>query len=231
MREIYAHELLSRMGRPHGDCTPVDWTDFLTYANEKEAELWRIFHHELDLVSPLPPIYTPPLSTCFLMLACSPDGRTGTAAWTPTSCGPRSPKPVCPLPSHPIPKRVLMCAFLFFFLSFFLFLVSSQFNPWLGIELHPSTVIEFIGFLTSSPHSNSVNFPEFRDFLLLMPRKASTSEIYRYYQTRKFLGDDGRGSARVNMEGAFAVSTALRVRDDALDRSSLPAPEICAESD
>ena len=60
MREIYEHELLSRMGRPHGDSKPVDWTDFLTYANEKEAELWRIFHHELDLVSPLPPIYTPP---------------------------------------------------------------------------------------------------------------------------------------------------------------------------
>ena len=72
----------------------------------------------------------------------------------------------------------------------------------LGIELHPSTVIEFIGFLTSSPHSNSIDFPEFRDFLLLMPRTASTSEIYKYYQTRKFLGDDGRGSARVNMEGA-----------------------------
>lgn len=70
-----------------------------------------------------------------------------------------------------------------------------------GIDLHPSTVIEFIGFLTTSPHSNAINFPEFRDFLLLMPRTASTSEIYRYYQTRKFLGDDGRGSARVNMEG------------------------------
>ena len=116
MREIYEHELLSRMGRPHGDSKPVDWTDFLTYANEKEAELWRIFHHELDLVSPLPPIYTPPVSTCFLMLACSPDGRTGMAAWTQTSCGPHSPKPVCPLPSHFIPKRVLMCAFFSFFL-------------------------------------------------------------------------------------------------------------------
>ena len=52
MRQIYEHELLSRMGRPNGDPKPVDWADFLKYANEKEAELWRIFHHELDLVSP-----------------------------------------------------------------------------------------------------------------------------------------------------------------------------------
>ena len=59
MREIYKHELLSRMGRPHRDSKPVDWIDFLKYVNEKEVGLWRIFHHELNLVSPLPPIYTP----------------------------------------------------------------------------------------------------------------------------------------------------------------------------
>jgi solute carrier family 25 phosphate transporter 23/24/25/41 len=60
MRKIYEHELLSRMGRPKGDPKPVDWSEFLKYANEKEAELWRIFHHELDLVSPLPYMYPPP---------------------------------------------------------------------------------------------------------------------------------------------------------------------------
>lgn len=60
MRKIYEHELLSRMGRPKGDSKPVDWAEFLKYANEKEAELWRIFHHELDLVSPLPSMYTVP---------------------------------------------------------------------------------------------------------------------------------------------------------------------------
>ena len=48
-------------------------------------------------------------------------------------------------------------------------------------------------------------------FFLAGAAKASTSEIYQYHQTRKFLGDDGRGFARVNMEGAFAFSTALRV--------------------
>ena len=69
------------------------------------------------------------------------------AAWTQMSCGPHSPKSVCSLPAHSILKRVLMCAFF------------SQFNPWPGIKLHPSTVIEFISSLTSSPHSNFVNSP------------------------------------------------------------------------
>jgi solute carrier family 25 (mitochondrial phosphate transporter), member 23/24/25/41 len=58
MREIYDHELLSRMGRPNGDPKPVDWNEFLKYSNEKETELWRVFHHELDLVSTPPSIYT-----------------------------------------------------------------------------------------------------------------------------------------------------------------------------
>jgi hypothetical protein len=57
--------------------------------------------------------------------------------------------------------------------------------------------------LTASPHSHSISFQEFRDFLLLLPRRASTKEIYRFYEVRKFLGDDGRGAARVTMEGMF----------------------------
>lgn len=56
-------------------------------------------------------------------------------------------------------------------------------------------------FLTSSQHSHAISFSEFRDFLLLLPRKASPAEIYRYYEVRKFMGDDGRGLARVTMEG------------------------------
>ena len=77
----------------------------------------------------------------------------------------------------------------------------------LGIQLEPSTLSEFITFLTSSPHSHAVNFKEFRDFLLLMPRKASPAEIFRYYEVRKFLGDDGRGAARVTMEGRISHSS------------------------
>ena len=70
-----------------------------------------------------------------------------------------------------------------------------------GIKLSPSTLSEFITFLTSSPHSHAISFEEFRDFLLLMPRKASPEEIFRYYEVKKFMGDDGRGAARVTMEG------------------------------
>lgn len=88
----------------------------------------------------------------------------------------------------------------------------------LGIALSPSTLSEFMTFLTSSPHSHAISFKEFRDFLLLMPRKASTEEIFRYYEVRKFMGDDGRGAARVNMEGMIIVNrvrlvlTAIDVR-------------------
>lgn len=60
---------------------------------------------------------------------------------------------------------------------------------------------EFMTFLTASPHSHSISFAEFRDFLLLLPQKASPSEIYRYYEMRKYLGEDARGATRVTMEG------------------------------
>lgn len=56
-------------------------------------------------------------------------------------------------------------------------------------------------FLTLTPHSHAIGFQEFRDFLLLMPREASPAEIFRYYEVRKFMGDEARGAARVNMEG------------------------------
>ena len=100
MRDIYQHELLSRMGRPNGDTKPVDWAEFLKYANEKEAELWRIFHHELDLVSPLPAILYRPHPHVFPDHHCFPHRRMETATWMQTSCEPHSPKLVCPLPSR-----------------------------------------------------------------------------------------------------------------------------------
>lgn len=66
-------------------------------------------------------------------------------------------------------------------------------------------------FLASSPHSHAISFQEFRDFLLLMPREASTAEIFRYYKVKKFMGDDGRGAARVNMEGTKTSLVAARL--------------------
>ena len=72
--------------------------------------------------------------------------------------------------------------------------------------MNPSTLSEFMTFLTSSPHSHAISFSEFRDFLLLLPRRATPEEIYRYYEVRKYMGDDGRGAvARVNMEGKFVL--------------------------
>lgn len=70
-----------------------------------------------------------------------------------------------------------------------------------GIRLTTVQLSDFMTYLTSSPHSHSISFPEFRDFLLLLPRTTSTLEMYRYYAVRRFLGDDGHGVARVNMEG------------------------------
>ncbi|KAF8897599.1 mitochondrial carrier domain-containing protein [Infundibulicybe gibba] len=75
-----------------------------------------------------------------------------------------------------------------------------------GITLSSATMSEFMTYLTSSPHSHAITFGEFRDFLLLLPRKASPAEIYRYYEVKKFMGDDGRGAARVTMEGDVTLS-------------------------
>ncbi|KAH8830503.1 mitochondrial carrier [Flagelloscypha sp. PMI_526] len=76
-----------------------------------------------------------------------------------------------------------------------------------GIEMSHATLLEFMSALTSSPHlPQAISFTDFRDFLLLLPRKVSTREIYRYYQVKKFLGDDGRGAARVTMEGDVSLS-------------------------
>lgn len=66
------------------------------------------------------------------------------------------------------------------------------------MELTPSMLSEFMTSLSSKTSSDHITFGEFRDFLILLPRRASPSEIYRYFQVRKFMGD---GPARVSMEG------------------------------
>ncbi|KAJ7908292.1 mitochondrial carrier [Mycena leptocephala] len=75
-----------------------------------------------------------------------------------------------------------------------------------GIKLSAAKLAEFMTFLTVSPHPHSVSFAEFRDFLLLLPQRASPSEIYRYYEMRKYLGQDARGATRVTMEGDVSLS-------------------------
>ncbi|SNX82611.1 related to SAL1 - member of the Ca2+-binding subfamily of the mitochondrial carrier family [Melanopsichium pennsylvanicum] len=69
-----------------------------------------------------------------------------------------------------------------------------------GIELPQISLDDFIASLTStraSAHASGektyVTFPEFRDYLLLLPRKPSVPEIFRFYQVRKAFGLFGMG--------------------------------------
>jgi solute carrier family 25 phosphate transporter 23/24/25/41 len=74
--------------------------------------------------------------------------------------------------------------------------------------MSPKTLTDFMAFLTTTPHSHSISFTEFRDFLLLLPRQVSTKEIYRYYEVKKSLDSDTRGASRVNMEGLYITVNA-----------------------
>ena len=101
-----------------------------------------------------------------------------------------------------------------------------------GIDITPTTVQDLVRFLASgsSPNEEGLNkgsedmyvtFQEFRDFLIMLPRKATPFEIYKcaffsgarkgkltlgaVYQVRKRFSD-GRGAARVDKEGDINVS-------------------------
>ncbi|KAJ4478192.1 mitochondrial carrier [Lentinula aciculospora] len=106
-----------------------------------------------------------------------------------------------------------------------------------NIVLSPATLEEFMTFLTVSSQPHAITFSEFRDFFLLLPRKISPEEIYRYYQVTKFLGDDGRGAARVTMEGDVSLSAEDKppvppLRALNIDQSqSAPAPYDGEEDD
>ncbi|KAJ8468413.1 hypothetical protein ONZ45_g17252 [Pleurotus djamor] len=140
------------------------WKVFKEYALAKEAELWSIFHDELDL-----------------------DGN-----------------------GH---------------------LDSQELDVALrkaGIDLSPATLADFMASLASSPHSHAVTFSEFRDFLLLLPRKVSAAEIYKYYEVKRYMGDDGKGAARVTMEGDVSLSAEDKPPDIRYSRtpplSHVPVP-------
>lgn len=99
-------------------------------------------------------------------------------------------------------------------LCFYIYL-SDRCCYCLGIAATPKIVSDFILSLSSEPHSQQVNFADFRDFFILLPRKPSTAEIYQYYEVRRYLGDDGRGAARVNMEGIVVlVSFICELKED-----------------
>lgn len=69
-----------------------------------------------------------------------------------------------------------------------------------GADLSPTIVRDLVHFLAGSNKGSAVNFQEFRDFLLMLPRRATPLEIYKFYQVHKRFSD-GRGAARVNMDG------------------------------
>lgn len=100
-----------------------------------------------------------------------------------------------------------------------------------GIQLTPARLSEFMTYLTASPHSRAISFREFRDFLLLLPRKVSATEIYRFYQVRKYLGEDGKGAARVTMEGDVTLSAEDRPPPVAAASSAVPAVDADSDSE
>ena len=97
-----------------------------------------------------------------------------------------------------------------------------------GIDITPATVKDLVRFLASGSSTDQVKgsedmyitFQEFRDFLIMLPRKATPFEIYKctcksvldleangcsVYQVRKRFSD-GRGAARVDKEGDMIPS-------------------------
>ncbi|KAG6811318.1 hypothetical protein H0H92_008030 [Tricholoma furcatifolium] len=97
-----------------------------------------------------------------------------------------------------------------------------------GINLSPKMLSEFMSTLTASPNPQEISFSEFRDFLLLLPRKVSAAEIYQYYEVSTFMGDDGRGPARLTMEGDALLSAEDKPPE--VLRSSLPPTSSQATS-
>lgn len=103
--------------------------------------------------------------------------------------------------------------------------INRKSNPSPGIHLTTTTLTDFMTFLTSSPHSHAITFAEFRDFLLLLPRKVNAEEIYRYYEVKKFMGDDGKGAARVTMEGTLSFLPKVVELTEAIGDVSLSAED------
>jgi len=68
-----------------------------------------------------------------------------------------------------------------------------------GVQLNPATVRDIVRILSGN-NSSTVTFPEFRDFLLMLPRTATPNEIWKFYQVHKRFSD-GRGAARVDKDG------------------------------
>lgn len=64
--------------------------------------------------------------------------------------------------------------------------------------------------LSADPHSSQISFGDFRDFFILLSRKASPAEIYQYYEVKKYI-DGGRDPARNKVEGMRFISLILEI--------------------
>ncbi|GAC72551.1 predicted mitochondrial carrier protein [Moesziomyces antarcticus T-34] len=118
-----------------------------------------------------------------------------------------------------------------------------------GIDVPQISLDDFIASLTStrpSAHASGektyVSFPEFRDYLLLLPRKPSVSEIFRFYQVRKAFGLFGmggifaelavgwgkteRGAAVVNFDGDVSLAGEEKKRESPAVKEAKRAEKI-----
>jgi solute carrier family 25 phosphate transporter 23/24/25/41 len=59
--------------------------------------------------------------------------------------------------------------------------------------------------LSAEHRSCQISFGDFRDFFILLSRKASPAEIYQYYEVKKYT-DGGRGPTRIKVEGIRFIS-------------------------
>lgn len=118
-----------------------------------------------------------------------------------------------------------------------------------GIDVPQISLDDFIASLTStraSAHASGertyVTFPEFRDYLLLLPRKPSVPEIFRFYQVRKAFGLFGmggifaelavgwgkteRGAAAVNFDGDVSLAGEEKKRESPAAKEAKRAEKL-----
>ncbi|TKY84904.1 hypothetical protein EX895_005984 [Sporisorium graminicola] len=118
-----------------------------------------------------------------------------------------------------------------------------------GIDVPQISLDDFVASLTStrtlshvSGDKTYVTFPEFRDYLLLLPRKPSVSEIFRFYQVRKAFGLFGmggifaeltvgwgrteRGATAVNFDGDVSLAGEEKKRESPAAKEAKRAEKL-----
>ncbi|ORY83515.1 mitochondrial carrier domain-containing protein [Leucosporidium creatinivorum] len=101
-----------------------------------------------------------------------------------------------------------------------------------GVEVKDSMLEEFIRAVDKN-NDGAISFDEWRDFLLLLPRPTSMSEIFKYYQTHRLhrpsmsrLNQDGDGASSANQR-----SLPRRKLVDATVNGKPPPPPVAEEDE